>query len=30
LVQNTGLYSFYIIFTIGNTKGRWNTLLTAL
>ncbi|MBY0234318.1 MAG: lysine decarboxylase, partial [Burkholderiaceae bacterium] len=26
----TGLYSFFILFTIGITKGRWNTLLTAL
>ena len=24
------LYSFFILFTIGITKGRWNTLLTAL
>ena len=23
-------YSFFIMFTIGITKGRWNTLLTAL
>ncbi|MDO9601405.1 MAG: lysine decarboxylase, partial [Rhodocyclaceae bacterium] len=26
----TGLYSFFIMFTIGITKGRWNTLVTAL
>ncbi|MCF3971995.1 lysine decarboxylase, partial [Pseudomonas aeruginosa] len=25
-----GLYSFFIMFTIGITKGRWNTLVTAL
>ncbi|MEO8158725.1 MAG: lysine decarboxylase, partial [Betaproteobacteria bacterium] len=24
------LYSFFIMFTIGITKGRWNTLVTAL
>jgi arginine/lysine/ornithine decarboxylase len=29
-VEKTGLYSFFIMFTIGITKGRWNTLLTAL
>ena len=30
IVEKTGLYSFFIMFTIGITKGRWNTLLTAL
>ena len=25
-----GLYSFFIMFTIGITKGRWNTLVTEL
>jgi arginine decarboxylase len=30
VVEKTGLYSFFIMFTIGITKGRWNTLLAAL
>jgi len=30
VVEKAGLYSFFIMFTIGITKGRWNTLLTAL
>jgi arginine decarboxylase len=30
VVEKTGLYSIFIMFTIGITKGRWNTLLTAL
>ncbi|GGY08420.1 arginine/lysine/ornithine decarboxylase [Paludibacterium paludis] len=30
VVEKTGLYSFFIMFTIGITKGRWNTLLTLL
>jgi len=30
VVEKTGLYSFFIMFTIGITKGRWNTLLSAL
>jgi arginine decarboxylase len=30
IIEKTGLYSFFIMFTIGITKGRWNTLLTAL
>jgi arginine decarboxylase len=30
VVEKTSLYSFFIMFTIGITKGRWNTLLTAL
>ena len=30
VIEKTGLYSFFILFTIGITKGRWNTLLAAL
>jgi arginine decarboxylase len=30
IVEKTGLYSFFIMFTIGITKGRWNTLVSAL
>ena len=30
IVEKCGLYSFFIMFTIGITKGRWNTLLTGL
>jgi arginine decarboxylase len=30
IVEKAGLYSFFIMFTIGITKGRWNTLVTAL
>ncbi|HRL22917.1 MAG TPA: arginine/lysine/ornithine decarboxylase [Alcaligenes sp.] len=30
IVEKTGLYSFFIMFTIGITKGRWNSLVTAL
>jgi arginine decarboxylase len=30
VVEKTGLYSFFIMFTIGITKGRWNTLVTEL
>ncbi|RVT48375.1 arginine/lysine/ornithine decarboxylase [Rubrivivax albus] len=30
VVEKTGLYSLFIMFTIGITKGRWNTMLTAL
>jgi len=30
VVEKTGLYSFFIMFTIGITKGRWNTLLATL
>ena len=30
VVEKTCLYSFFIMFTIGITKGRWNTLVTAL
>ncbi len=30
IVEKCGLYSFFIMFTIGITKGRWNTLMAAL
>ncbi|MDR2187206.1 MAG: arginine/lysine/ornithine decarboxylase [Azonexus sp.] len=30
IVEKCGLYSFFIMFTIGITKGRWNTMLTEL
>ncbi len=30
VVEKTGLYSFFIMFTIGITKGRWNSLVTEL
>lgn len=30
IVEKTGLYTFFIMFTIGITKGRWNTLVSAL
>jgi arginine decarboxylase len=30
VVEKAGLYSFFIMFTIGITKGRWNTLVAAL
>ncbi|QBH18130.1 lysine decarboxylase [Alcaligenes faecalis] len=30
IVEKIGLYSFFIMFTIGITKGRWNSLVTAL
>ncbi|MBI3156601.1 MAG: arginine/lysine/ornithine decarboxylase [Burkholderiales bacterium] len=30
VVEKTGMYSLFIMFTIGITKGRWNTMLTAL
>jgi len=30
IIEKCGLYSFFIMFTIGITKGRWNTLVTAL
>ena len=29
IVEKAGLYSFFIMFTIGITKGRWNTLVSA-
>ncbi|MEJ2794462.1 arginine/lysine/ornithine decarboxylase [Iodobacter sp. LRB] len=30
VIEKCGLYSFFIMFTIGITKGRWNTLVAAL
>lgn len=30
IVEKCGLYSFFIMFTIGITKGRWNSLVAAL
>ena len=30
IVEKCGLYSFFIMFTIGITKGRWNTLVAEL
>jgi arginine decarboxylase len=30
IVEKTGLYSFFVMFTIGITKGRWNSLVTEL
>ena len=30
IVEKTGIYSFFIMFTIGITKGRWNTMVTEL
>src|SRR5258706_367578 len=30
IVEKTGLYSFFIMFTIGITTGPWNKLVTAL
>jgi arginine decarboxylase len=30
IVEKTGLYSFFIMFTIGITKGRWNTMVASL
>ena len=30
IVEKTGLYSFFIMFTIGITKGRLNTMVAAL
>ncbi|MGA4332663.1 arginine/lysine/ornithine decarboxylase [Ralstonia pseudosolanacearum] len=30
IVEKTGLYSFFIMFTIGITKGRWNSMVTEL
>lgn len=30
VVEKTGLYSFFILFTIGITKGRWNTMISEL
>ncbi len=30
VVEKTGLYSFFVMFTIGITKGRWTSLVTEL
>jgi arginine decarboxylase len=30
VIEKTGLYSFFVMFTIGITKGRWNSLVTEL
>ncbi|PSB92150.1 arginine/lysine/ornithine decarboxylase [Candidatus Pandoraea novymonadis] len=30
IVEKTGFYSFFIMFTIGITKGRWNSMVTEL
>ena len=30
VIEKTGLYSFFIMFTIGITKGRWNSMVTEL
>ncbi len=30
VVEKTGLYSFFVMFTIGITRGRWNSLVTEL
>ncbi|MEJ7747584.1 MAG: lysine decarboxylase, partial [Luteimonas sp.] len=30
IIEKCGLYSFFIMFTIGITKGRWNTMVTEL
>ena len=30
IVEKCGLYSFFIMFTIGITKGRWSTMVTEL
>ncbi|WGK69771.1 Orn/Lys/Arg decarboxylase N-terminal domain-containing protein [Candidatus Haliotispira prima] len=30
IVEKTGLYSIFVMFTIGITKGRWKSLLSAL
>jgi arginine decarboxylase len=30
IIEKAGLYSFFIMFTIGITKGRWNSLVAAL
>ena len=30
VVEKCGMYSFFIMFTIGITKGRWNTMVTEL
>ncbi|RWU18146.1 lysine decarboxylase [Pseudomonas alkylphenolica] len=30
VVEKTGLYTFLVLFSMGITKGKWNTLLTEL
>ncbi len=30
IIEKAGLYSFFIMFTIGITKGRWNSMVTEL
>ncbi|GGN43605.1 arginine decarboxylase [Actinoplanes campanulatus] len=30
VVEKTGLYSLFVLFTIGITKGRWNSLIAEL
>ncbi|WP_374369892.1 Orn/Lys/Arg decarboxylase N-terminal domain-containing protein [Dongia sp.] len=30
VVEKTGLYSFLVLFSMGITKGKWNTLVTEL
>ena len=30
IIEKTGMYSFFIMFTIGITKGRWNSMVTEL
>jgi len=30
IIEKSGLYSFFIMFTIGITKGRWNSMVSAL
>ena len=30
IIEKVGLYSLFVIFTIGITKGRWNSLVTEL
>ena len=30
IIEKVGLYSLFLIFNIGTTKGKWNTLLTEL
>ena len=30
IIEKVGLYSIFLIFSVGITKGKWNTLLTEL
>ena len=30
IIEKVGLYSLFVIFTVGITKGRWNSLVTEL